>query len=92
MSRFLLCGGDFCAFNLGFLADPCNVVPEIGCCNRGVGESGFGWHSTAHEVCATLGKRLDGKLVIITGANSGVGLEAAKALFEVGALISFFFY
>lgn len=88
MSRFLLCGGDFCALNLGLLADPCNVTHEVGCCNRGVGDSGFGYQSTAHEVCATLGKRLDGKLVVVTGANSGVGLETAKARSSVVSLRS----
>ena len=86
MSRFCLCGGDFCAFNLGFLANPCNVIPEIGCCN-GKGSSGFGWRSTAHEVCDQLRKRLDGKLVVVTGANTGVGLEVAKAFFEIGATV-----
>jgi NAD(P)-dependent dehydrogenase (short-subunit alcohol dehydrogenase family) len=87
MSRFLLCGGDFCAFNLGFLADPCNASHEIACCNRGVGESGFGWHSTARKVCSSLGKRLDGKIVIVTGANGGVGQEAAKSFYEIGATV-----
>jgi NAD(P)-dependent dehydrogenase (short-subunit alcohol dehydrogenase family) len=87
MSRFCLCGGDFCAFNLGFVADPCNAVQEIGCCNTKPGPSGFGWHSTAHEVCASLCKRLDGKLVVVTGGNAGVGLEVSKALYEVGATV-----
>ena len=40
-----------------------------------VGPSGFSSKSTAEEV---LGKtRLDNKIVIVTGANSGIGLETS---------------
>jgi len=85
--RLCLCGGDFCAFNLGFLASPFSACHEIGCCNCGVGASGFGWHSTAREVADKLGKRLDGQMAIVTGANNGVGLETAKVLYELGATV-----
>jgi len=86
-TRWLLCGGDFCAFNLGFLASPLSATQEIGCCNYGVGASGFGWHSTAREVADKLGKRLDGQMAIVTGANNGVGLETAKTFYELGATV-----
>ena len=86
-SRFALCGGDFCAFNLGLLADPCNAVHEIACCNTRPGPSGYGWHSTAREVVTGLGKRLDGRLCVVTGGNAGVGFAVAKALYEVGATV-----
>jgi NAD(P)-dependent dehydrogenase (short-subunit alcohol dehydrogenase family) len=45
--------------------------------------SGFGWASTADEVLA--GIDLSGRTVFITGANSGLGQETARALAARGA-------
>lgn len=45
--------------------------------------SGFGWGSTADEVLA--GKDLSGRTVFITGANSGLGQETARAMAARGA-------
>lgn len=45
--------------------------------------SGFGWGSTTDEVLA--GKDLSGRTVFITGANSGLGQETARAMAAKGA-------
>jgi NAD(P)-dependent dehydrogenase (short-subunit alcohol dehydrogenase family) len=45
--------------------------------------SGFGWASTTDEVLA--GKDLSGRTVFITGANSGLGQETARAMAARGA-------
>src|SRR3954454_5870353 len=45
--------------------------------------SGFGYRSTAREVLE--GIDLTGKLAIVTGGYSGLGLETTKALTEAGA-------
>src|SRR3954447_7236764 len=45
--------------------------------------SGFGYRSTAREVLE--GIDLSGKLAIVTGGYSGLGLETTKALAEAGA-------
>ncbi|MFO6446187.1 SDR family NAD(P)-dependent oxidoreductase [Erythrobacter sp. NE805] len=45
--------------------------------------SGFGWASTTDEVLA--GKDLSGRTVFITGANSGLGQETARAMASKGA-------
>jgi len=45
--------------------------------------SEFGWGSTADEVLA--GKDLSGRTVFITGANSGLGQETARAMAARGA-------
>jgi NAD(P)-dependent dehydrogenase (short-subunit alcohol dehydrogenase family) len=45
--------------------------------------SEFGWASTADEVLA--GKDLSGRAVFITGANSGLGQETARAMAARGA-------
>lgn len=45
--------------------------------------SGFGWGSTTDEVLA--GKDLSGRTVFITGANSGLGQETARAMASKGA-------
>lgn len=45
--------------------------------------SGFGFHSTATDVLA--GIDLSGKLAIVTGGHSGLGLETTKALAGTGA-------
>ncbi len=47
--------------------------------------SGFGWSSTTDEVLA--GKDLSGCTVFITGANSGLGQETARAMASKGAHI-----
>ena len=47
------------------------------------GPSGFGYGSTAEEV--TAGLSLAGKTVLITGCNSGLGLEAMRVLAGRGA-------
>jgi len=45
--------------------------------------SNFGWHSTAAEVA--VGHDLTGKRAIVTGANSGLGVETARVLAAAGA-------
>jgi WW domain-containing oxidoreductase len=49
------------------------------------GPSGFGYASTAEEV--TEGVELGGKTVLITGVNSGLGMESARVLSLRGARI-----
>lgn len=49
------------------------------------GASGFGYASTAEEV--TAGLDLTGRTVLITGVNSGLGLESARVLAMRGARI-----
>lgn len=52
---------------------------------RGKGASGFGYNSTAQEV--TEGLDLKGKTYLVTGANSGLGLETTRVLAGRGARI-----
>ena len=50
----------------------------------------FNSKSTAKEVCdyyAKGGKLMEGKTIIITGGNSGIGLECVKALCSIGAKV-----
>ncbi|NOU75525.1 SDR family NAD(P)-dependent oxidoreductase [Paenibacillus sp. LMG 31458] len=47
--------------------------------------SGFGPQTTAREVLA--GRDLSGKIAIVTGGYSGVGLETTRALAEAGATV-----
>ncbi|MEU2423433.1 SDR family NAD(P)-dependent oxidoreductase [Streptomyces sp. NPDC007851] len=47
--------------------------------------SGFGAHSTADDVLA--GLDLDGRLAIVTGGYSGLGLETTRALTKAGARV-----
>ncbi|MET7689324.1 SDR family NAD(P)-dependent oxidoreductase [Streptomyces sp. NPDC005483] len=47
--------------------------------------SGFGAHSTADDVLA--GADLSGKLAIVTGGYSGLGLETTRALTKAGARV-----
>ena len=51
----------------------------------GKGASGFGYASTAEDVSA--GLDLKGKRYLITGSNSGIGLEAARVLVLRGATV-----
>lgn len=48
-------------------------------------DSGFGLRSTAEEVLA--GIDLSGKLALVTGGYSGLGLETTKALVKAGARV-----
>ncbi|MEI8027018.1 MAG: SDR family oxidoreductase [Pseudomonadota bacterium] len=50
---------------------------------RGKGKTGFGYRSTAEDV--TEGLSLKGKTVLVTGCNSGLGLETMRVLCKRGA-------
>jgi NAD(P)-dependent dehydrogenase (short-subunit alcohol dehydrogenase family) len=52
---------------------------------KGKGPNGFGYASTAEEV--TRGLDLSGKTIMITGCNSGLGLESSRVLAERGARV-----
>ncbi len=52
---------------------------------KGRGPSGFGYGSTAEEV--TEGLSLNGKTILLTGCNSGLGLEALRVLALRGAKV-----
>jgi len=49
----------------------------------GQSTSKFGYYSTAEQVVA--GISMDGKNVIVTGCNTGIGLETARVLAKIGA-------
>jgi NAD(P)-dependent dehydrogenase (short-subunit alcohol dehydrogenase family) len=48
-------------------------------------KSGYGMRTEAHEALG--GRRLDGKVAIVTGGYSGLGLETTKALAGAGATV-----
>jgi NAD(P)-dependent dehydrogenase (short-subunit alcohol dehydrogenase family) len=52
---------------------------------KGKGPSGFGYGSTAEQV--TEGLSLEGKTILVTGCNSGLGLEAMRVLAQRGARV-----
>jgi NAD(P)-dependent dehydrogenase (short-subunit alcohol dehydrogenase family) len=52
---------------------------------KGKGPSGFGYGSTAEDV--TLGLDLHGRTILVTGCNSGLGLETVRTLAKRGARI-----
>jgi NAD(P)-dependent dehydrogenase (short-subunit alcohol dehydrogenase family) len=52
---------------------------------KGEGPSGFGYNSTAEEVSA--GADLSGKTYLVTGSNSGLGLETVRVLSSRGATV-----
>ncbi len=47
--------------------------------------SGYGMRTEAREALG--GRRLDGKVAIVTGGYSGLGLETTRALAEAGAIV-----
>lgn len=50
---------------------------------KGKGPSGFGYGSTAEDV--TAGQSLEGRTILVTGCNSGLGLETMRVLTMRGA-------
>lgn len=52
---------------------------------KGKGPNGFGYGSTAEQV--TQGRDLSGQTILITGSNSGLGLETARVLGKRGAFV-----
>ena len=52
---------------------------------RGKGTTGFGYNSTAEQV--SQGLDLSGKTILVTGSNSGLGLETVRVLLARGARV-----
>ena len=52
-----------------------------------VGPSGYGFYTTAEQVAADHGAAVSGRVVLVTGAASGIGLETASVFAAHGATV-----
>ena len=51
------------------------------------GPSGYGFHATAEQIATDNDDAISGKVVLVTGAATGVGFEAARVLAKHGATV-----
>ena len=52
-----------------------------------VGPTGYGFHTTAEQIAADNADAIRGKVVLVTGAASGIGFETARVFAKFGATV-----
>ena len=52
-----------------------------------VGPSGYGFHATAEKIASDNADKVRGKVVLVTGAATGVGFETARVFAKFGATV-----